>query len=74
MNIIFTDFDGVFNNDACFILHKKLIHKDCMEFFLDAVDELIEREIDIKFAISSTWRKCGCFEHFCSRVVEYILI
>lgn len=70
MNIIFVDFDGVFNNDASFILHESLIHDDCMEFFLDTIEEIKKEEIDIKIVISSTWRKGKDFEDFSLRVIE----
>lgn len=70
MNIIFVDFDGVFNNDASFILHDSLIHNDCMEFFLDAIDELKKEDIEIKLVISSTWRKGRDFEDFSLKIIE----
>lgn len=67
MNIIFLDVDGVLNNDACMILHEKHLHPDCVEFFTDALDKILEHK-EIKIVISSTWRKCADLSVFQERI------
>lgn len=52
MNIIFLDIDGVLNNDSIFRLSKQSIDESCVEFFIDALEEVN----NAKVVISSIWR------------------
>lgn len=68
MNIVFLDFDGVLNNRTLFHFDKNLISRDCLRYFLEAI-EYISKFINIKIVISSSWRDTRGIEYF----LEYSL-
>lgn len=52
MNIIFLDIDGVLNNTLTYKFHNSYIDENCLELFLDTINEIP----DCKIVVSSSWR------------------
>ena len=70
MNIIFLDFDGVLNTTASFYFRASNIHSDCINYFLEAVED-ISKSVEIKIVISSSWRYEDDFTRFSNYVYEH---